>query len=382
MNQWVAPATRDDVVATVECCAARSTMSASALLARIGVSRHRFYDWKRRRARPNAHNASAPKEGWLALWEKEAIVAFSRGHPNDGYRRLTYMMIDADVVAASPSSVYRVLRDMGLLRRWSREKSKKGTGFEQPAKPHEHWHSDISYVNIAGTFYYFFGLIDGASRYVVHWEIRESMKESDLEIVIERAKEKFPAARPRIISDNGPQYLAGEFREFIRLSGMTHVRTAPYYPESNGKIERFHGTLKRECVRPRTPVSLGDARGVVGRYVDHYNNERLHSAIGYVAPVAVLEGRDAVIQAERRRKLEAARLRRQAEAKNRGPTDLTPRRPGVMIKPAGETETGSAGGQPDRGIPGCDSDAKCGAQGGASCPPCALANFAEMFAHA
>jgi putative transposase len=382
VNRWVGPETRDDVVRTVERCAARSILSTSALLECIGVSRHRFYDWRRRRSRPNAHNASAPKDGWLAPWEKEAIVAFSRGHPGNGYRRLAYMMMDADVVAASPSSVYRVLREAGLLRGWSRENSKRGKGFEQPVKPHEHWHSDISYVNIAGTFYYFFGLIDGTSRYIVHWEIREAMKEADLEIVIERAKEIYPEARPRIISDNGPQYLAREFREFIRLSGMTHVRTSPYYPQSNGKIERFHGSLKRECIRPRTPVSLVDARGVVGRYVDHYNNERLHSAIGYVAPAAVLEGRDGAIHAARRRKLDTAKRRRKAEAQKGESRDLTPESPGAMIEPAGETETGSAGGQPDRGISGRNTDAQTPAQGASVWPPCAEAESASVLAHA
>ena len=89
------------------------------------------------------------------------------------------------------------------------------------------------------------------------------MKESDVEIVIQRAKEKYPEARPRIISDNGSQFIAKDFKEFIRISGMTHVRTSPYYPQSNGKIERWHGTLKKECIMPKTPVSLEDARRIV-----------------------------------------------------------------------------------------------------------------------
>jgi putative transposase len=235
VNRWVETSTRDDVVATIERCATRSTLSAADLIARIGLTRHRFYDWKRRRGRDNAHNAPIPKDGWLAPWEKDAIVVFFGDHPGEGYRRLTYMMMDDDVVAASPSSVYRVLKDRGLLTRWSPGPSKKGRGFEQPLRPHEHWHSDVSYLNIAGTFYYFFGLVDGASRAVVHWEIRESMKEADLEIVIERAKAKYPSARPRIISDNGPQYISREFREFIRLSGMTHVRPRPTTPRATAR---------------------------------------------------------------------------------------------------------------------------------------------------
>jgi len=86
-----------------------------------------------------------------------------------------------------------------------------------------------------------------ASRYIVHWEIRESMTEAEIETIIQRARERHPDARPRIISDNGPQFIAKDFKEFIRICGMTHVRTSPYYPQSNGKIERWHKTLKGEC---------------------------------------------------------------------------------------------------------------------------------------
>jgi len=333
MRGWIAPEIRDDVVATVEKCVSRTGWPLSRAIDRVSLARGRFYQWRRRRGVPNRHNAPIPKDGWLLEWEKTEIIDFHYQHLGEGYRRLTWMMVDADVVAVSPSSVWRVLKNNGLFDGWSRAESKKGKGFVQPLKPHEHWHSDISYLNIAGTFYYFFGLIDGASRYLVHWEIRESMKEADLEIVIERAKGLYPQARPRIISDNGPQYISRDFREFIRVSGMTHVRTSPYYPQSNGKIERFHGSLKRECIRPRTPVSVEDARRLVGEFIDHYNNVRLHSAIGYVAPAAVLEGRAEAIRAERQIKLQAARAARERE------TPLTRKEANPTIPPTSPTPT-------------------------------------------
>jgi hypothetical protein len=91
---------------------------------------------------------------------------------------------------------------------------------------------------------------------------------------------------------------------------MTHVRTSPFYPQSNGKIERWHKSLKTECIRPGTPLSLDDARRLVGQFVDHYNGSRLHSAIGFVTPRDKLEGRDKAIFAERDHKLEAAREKR------------------------------------------------------------------------
>src|SRR6266446_5911510 len=220
------------------------------------------------------------------------------------------MMLDRDVVAASPSSVWRVLSQAGLLQRWNKKPSLKGTGFQQPLRTHEHWHVDVSYINISGTFYYLCSVLDGASRYMVHWEIRESMKEPEVEIILQRAREKFPEARPRIISDNGPQFIAKDFKEFIRICGMTHVKTSPYYPQSNGKIERFHRTLKGNCLRTQVPLSLADARRLITGYVAHYNQTRLHSAIGYITPKDKLEGRAPEILAARDRKLAEARERR------------------------------------------------------------------------
>jgi hypothetical protein len=138
----------------------------------------------------------------------------------------------------------------------------------------------------------------------------ESMTEADIEIILQWAKEHYPDARPRIISDNGPQFIAKDFKEFIRISGMTHVRTSPYYPQSNGKIERWHKSLKAECIRPGAPLSLEDARRLVKGYVEHYNNVRLNSAIGYITPKDMLAGHQQEIHAERDRKLDAAREQR------------------------------------------------------------------------
>ena len=136
------------------------------------------------------------------------------------------------------------------------------------------------------------------------------MTEADVEIVIQRARERFPDARPRIISDNGPQFIARDFKEFIKLCGMTHVKTSPYYPQSNGKLERWHRTVKSQCLRPGAPLSVEDAQRLVVGFVEHYNNVRLHSAIGYVTPNDMLEGRAKSIHEQRDAKLEQAREQR------------------------------------------------------------------------
>ena len=164
-----------------------------------------------------------------------------------------------------------------------------------------------------GSFIFLCTVLDGCSRFVVHHELQIAMPESSVELILQRAREKFPEARPRIISDNGPQFIARDFKSFIRIAGMTHVRTSPYYPQSNGKIERWHKSLKSEAVRVKTPLTLDDARSVVGGYVVYYNKVRLHSAIGYLAPATRLNNLHDDVFAARDHKLARAReLRRQA----------------------------------------------------------------------
>ena len=314
MRSWISPKTRDEVVVFIRHHAELTEIPVSRLIGWVGIGRDKFYDWCRRHGQANDHNGTSPRTFWLEDWEKQAIIAFYLEHQQDGYRRLTFMMLDRDIVAVSPASTYRVLKEAGLMRNWNGKESKKGTGFVQPITAHEHWHVDVSYLNISGTFYYFCGLLDGYSRYIVHWEIRESMTEKDVEIIIQRAREKYPEVGPRVISDNGPQFIANEFKAFIKLCGMTHVRTSPFYPQSNGKLERFHKSYKAECVRPKTPLSMDDAKRETEKYINHYNNERLHGAIGYIAPVDKLVGRDQIIFDERKRKLAEALERRKAKS--------------------------------------------------------------------
>ena len=290
----------------------RSEFASGQLLTWLSIPISTYYDWRQRYGQPNEHNAALPRTTWLQDSERQAILAYHRDHPDEGYRRLTYMMLDADVVAASPSSVYRVLKAAGRLPRASGSPSRKGTGFVQATQPHEHWPIDVSYLNLCGTFYYLCSILDGYSRYIVHWEIRPSMTEAEIETILQRGREACPGVTPRIISDNGPPFVARDFKAFIRLSGMTHVRTSPYYPQSNGKIESWHKTVKRECIRPETPLCLADARRIVARYVTEYNTVRLHSGIGYLTPLDRLTGRGPLILAERHRKLMQARLARQA----------------------------------------------------------------------
>jgi putative transposase len=315
----------------VRAWADKTEIPAGRFLPWIGIGTSKFHDWKARFGKVNEHNAWVPRDHWLTEPEKDNIRVFARQHPLEGYRRLTFMMLDADVVACSPASVYRVLKAAGLLAGQTPTPTKKGTGFVQPLRPHEQWHVDVSYLNIAGTFYFLCSILDGYSRFIVHWEIREQMEEKDVQTIIQRAREKYPGVTPRIISDNGPQFIAKDFKEFIRVAGMTHVKTSPYYPQANGKIERWHKTLKGDCIRVQVPLSLDDARRLVADFVSHYNQVRLHSAIGYLTPKDKLEGREQEIFAARDRKLAEARQRRQQQrqAGHRPRPSQPPARPAI-----------------------------------------------------
>jgi len=150
----------------------------------LGLASSKFYDWRQRYGKVNEHNAWIPRDCWLEEWEKRAIIEFHDRYPLEGYRRLTFMMLDGDVVAVSPSSVWRVLHGAGRLGRGKGKPSHKGKGFQQPLGPHQHWHVDISYLNLSGTFYYLCSVLDGYSRYLVRWEIREAMTEAEVATIL------------------------------------------------------------------------------------------------------------------------------------------------------------------------------------------------------
>jgi putative transposase len=256
--------------------AKKTELSERRIVSWLDMARGKYFEWVRRYGKANEHNALVPRDTWLLPEERQAILDFHERNPLDGYRRLAFMMTDADIVAVSPSTVYRVLHGAGRLDRWSRRPSKKGTGFQAPERPHQHWHIDIAYLNLGGTFYYFCGVLDGFSRASVHREIRESMTEAAVEPILQRARERYP------------------------------------YPQSNGKMERFNKTLRTEAIRVSEPETLAQAVALVTRFIDHYNAVRLHSAIDYIAPHDMRAGRHDAILAERDRRLEAAgEIRRQ-----------------------------------------------------------------------
>ncbi len=286
----------------------------------IGISKAKYYKWKERLGRDNQHNCNLPKSNWLLPWEREAIINYAKTHYaendyylRDGYRRLTYRMLDEDIVAVSPSTVYRILKAEGLLNQWNTVKtSKKGNGFMQPDGTHQHWHIDIKYINFHGTFLFLISLLDGYSRYILHHEVRNNMTEYDVQITLQRAKEKYPNEKPRIISDNGGQFISKDFQQFIKFLKLTHIKTSVAYPESNGKLERFHRSIGIECLRTNSFITIEDTREIIAKYIDHYNRVRLHSALFYLTPEDFMLHREKEKISLREQKLFQAALNRES----------------------------------------------------------------------
>jgi len=282
---------RDDVIHFISVIKSKTDFTKKTLLKMINISTSNYYSWNSRQGLPNNHNGIIPKINWTLDWERQAVISYALAHPGEGYRRLTYMMIDENIVALSPSSVYRILKRAGLLNKWNQtKKSSKGKGFEQPQAPHEHWHVDIKYVNFKGTFLFLISVIDGYSRYIVHQELRQNMQEFDVELTIQKALEKFPGNNPRIISDNGSQFISKDFAIFLKFAGLQHIKTSIAYPQGNGKIERYHRTIEEEHLKKTSMINLEDARKQIDEYVEFYNTKRLHSSLYYLTPKDFLDG--------------------------------------------------------------------------------------------
>lgn len=309
---------RDDIVRTFEYLNQESNLPLSYLINHLGIQTSRYYDWKRRFEQPNKDRAyMVPKAHWLLAEEREAIITFAKqsiasgtAYSQEGYRRLTYQMIDKDICCCSPATVYNVLKETGLLNKWKSNNKTivKGTGFKQPTSPHQHWHIDIKYVNFKGGFMFFISVLDGFSRAILSYDIRPSMTEEDVAIVLQKAYEKYgkSANTVRLISDNGKQFLAKDFTNYLKTLNIKHVTTSPMYPQSNGKIERFHRSLNEECIRKSSFIDLADLKQQFDRYIYTYNHERLHSALNYLPPITYLEGTYGEKIEERKKKLEKA----------------------------------------------------------------------------
>mgnify|MGYP000861577094 CR=1 FL=1 len=246
--------------------------------------------------------------------EVETVIAYrtsSEENRSLGYRKLTWKMIDEDVAYVSESSTYRILRHFRLLGRAFKESDGALREYEnKPKYVHHHWHTDIAYVILGGIHYYLIFMLDGFSRFLLHWELMTDMSGPSVELFTQKVIDKYPEARPMVIHDNGSQFISHDFKRILFENNCANVPTRMKHPETNGKAERFVGLIRSEALRPNSPSYYGEGVRVIEKYVDEYNNSRYHAGIGYLKPADVFHGRGPAILAERRRKLQQARKKR------------------------------------------------------------------------
>jgi putative transposase len=254
--------------------------------------------------------------------ERRRIVQYGLEHPEVRHRELAWRMLDEEVCAVSPSTVYRVLREADLVCRWKPKQKRKGSGVAPSAtKPDEFWQTDIRYTKVKGKNYYLLSFLDVYSRYVVHHELLPWMDGQTVSVAAAAALETLPKSacggRPTIQSDHGSAFVAKEFAGTLAESGVGHTLIRPHTPTDNAIIERYHRTIG-ERLEEHELEDFTQARTVIGGIIDHYSHHRLHSSLSYLRPVDYYRGDPGALLAERRRKLRAAReLRKQENLKLR-----------------------------------------------------------------
>ncbi len=303
----------------VERARQRSGWSARRTLAALGIPRRTYYRWLRDEAWARAlpDEPVKPVQPYEALAEgKQAVLGYARRHPELRHRELAWRMVDEDVACLSPSTVYRILKGANLVCPWRRRKKRNRSAEEKAARPNQRWLTDLMHIQVGEGTYFVVSFLDEYSRFIVHHEVLTGMDGTSVSLAAQAAVETLPKGpdglpveRPEIQSDNGSAYISREFLVVLTGHGLGHHRIRPHCPEENGTMERVYRTL-REALEGEELANLLAAERVVGRLVRWYNEERLHSALGYLPPVLVYRGNPEERKAERRRKLAQARHRR------------------------------------------------------------------------
>lgn len=249
--------------------------------------------------------------------EKLLIIDYALKHPELRHRKLSWQMARDEVAFVSESTVYRVLDEAGLISKWPYPVMPKKKFDQEPTKPNELWHIDITYIPIGDIFWYLISILDSYSRYIVYWELCFSMTQEDVKRVIDFALLETglleSEAKPKLLSDNGTQITAKSLKKFFKELGIAHIRTAFHHPQSNGRMEIFHKTIKYEDVYINNYLTPYEARDGIAKFINYYNTKRLHQAIGYVTPYERYIGKDQEILDNIKEKRQKALLERKTK---------------------------------------------------------------------
>ncbi len=260
----------------------------------LGIPRSSYYRW--RRHQPGLGNRERP---WNRITpaEEDKILAVARESPELSSRQLSAWITDNEGFAVSESTVYRILRREGLVKRQETQPTAAKEYHTKTTRPHQMWATDASYFRVIGWgYYYLVTVLDDYSRFILGWKLQKDMSANSLIEVVQEAVDATGMTdvpvedRTRLLSDNGAGYVSRAFRDYLSLVGIGHILAAPYHPQTNGKVERYQQSLKREV--NQLPYELpSELERAIAAFVDYYNYRRYHKALGDVTPADVLYGR-------------------------------------------------------------------------------------------
>jgi transposase InsO family protein len=284
-------------------------------LSELGIARSTYYRW--RLGQPYSGNRKRP---WNRITpeEEDKILAAAREFPELSSRQLSVWITDNEGFAASESTVYRILRREGLVKRQETQLSAANEYHTKTTRPHQMWATDASYFRVVGWgYYYLVTVMDDYSRFILAWKLQKDMSANSLIEVVQEAVDSTGMTdvpvedRTKLLSDNGAGYVSRTFRDYLRLVGIGHILAAPFHPQTNGKVERYQQSLKREVnqLLYELPSQLEHA---IADFVDYYNYRRYHKALGNVTPADVLYGRREEIL-ERRKEVQIQTINRRRD---------------------------------------------------------------------
>ena len=310
-----------EIIRTVE----ESELSARRTLEQLGINRSTFYNWYRKYREEGYDGLADQKPGARRFWNripeevKEQVLQVALEQPEKSPRELAAHITDTQETFISESSVYRILKAYDLITSPAYVVLSARDSFANPTKRiHEMWQTDFTYFKVIGWgWYYLTSVMDDYSRYIIAWKLFTTMSAGDVKQVLDMAIEKTRATgvavkhRPRLLSDNGPCYLSGELREYLAEQGIRHTRGAPYHPMTQGKIERYHRSMKN-VVKLQHYYLPWELEQEIGRFIEYYNHERYHESLNNLKPVDVYEGRGKQIL-DRREIIKRKTLQRRRE---------------------------------------------------------------------
>jgi len=292
----------------------QSPLPARQTLSKLGIPRATFYRWYDRYSRggPEALNDRPPRPDrvWNRVPEsvRENVIQLALDEPALSPRELAVRFSDTKNYFVSEASVYRLLKARGLIASPAFIVIKAAEAFkDKTTAPNQLWQTDFTYLKVIGWgWFYLSTVLDDFSRYIVAWKLCTTMKAEDVTATLDLAlragglEKAKPAERPKLLSDNGSSYIAGDLATWLADRQIKHLRGAPYHPMTQGKIERWHQTLKNRILLEHYFLP-GDLEAQIAAFVDDYNCRRYHESIDNLTPADVYFGRGPTILAQRER---------------------------------------------------------------------------------